>query len=217
MKDKKKCVILGAGGHARVIIDCVNKLNEIEILALTDPDESLWEKYLYDIPIIGDDTVLPNLKSRGADYFIVGVGSTRNNQIRKELFELGLLSGLLPLTIIHPSAIISSFSKIGSGTQIMAGAIINSGTIIGDNVIVNSGAIVEHDCVIGNHVHIATGATLSGTIKVGNMAHIGTGASIRQSINIGVRAVIGAGAVIVKDVPANTTYVGNPARPIHNS
>ena len=214
MKDKKKCVLLGAGGHARVIIDCVNKYNEIEIIALTDPDETLWEKYLYDIPIVGNDAILPNLKLKGVDYFIVSVGSTRNNQIRKELFELGLSSGLSPITIIHPSAIISNYSKIGAGSQIMAGTIINSGAIIGDNVIVNSGAIIEHDCVIGDHVHIATGATLSGTIKVGNLAHIGTGASIRQSINIGHEAVIGAGAVVVEDVPANTIYVGNPAKPI---
>jgi len=214
MTDKKTCVLLGAGGHAKVLIDCVSHFRDIKIAAITDPDEKLWGTKIVDIPVIGNDEKISNSIAMGVKYFIVGVGSTGNNIFRKKLFELGISNKLLPLTVIHPTAIVSKYSTIGEGSQILAGAIVNTGADIGENVIINSGAIVEHDCVINNHVHIATGATLSGTVKVGELSHIGTGASIRQSITIGCETVIGAGAVVVKDAISRKTYIGNPAKPI---
>jgi len=214
MAETKKCIILGAGGHARVLIDSLLLNGEVEIAGILEPVVERWGQSLYDILILGGDDLLPEMAGRGVTHFVVGVGSTASNLHRKKLFEIAASHHLEPLTIIHPSAVVSRFARVGRGAQLNAGCIVNAGALVGENVILNSGVIIEHDCIIGDHVHVATGAKLSGTVIVGELAHIGTGASLRQSIHIGERAVVGAGAVVVKDVDPDSTVVGNPARPL---
>jgi sugar O-acyltransferase (sialic acid O-acetyltransferase NeuD family) len=211
---KKKCVILGAGGHTRVLLDCLHLTSDVEVVGILDPNPELTGKSLFEVPILGDDSLLPNAKIRGAEFFAVGVGGAGNNRPRKELFELALKHDLKPLTIRHPTAIISVRALIGEGCQFLPGCIVNAGAELGSNIIINSGAIVEHDCVIGDHVHVATGAKLTSAVHVGNGAHVGAGATIRQGIQIGEYAVIGAGAAVVKNVSANVTVVGVPAKRI---
>jgi len=211
-KKKIVTVVLGGGGHARVIIDCIQASGLLLPYAILDTDQSHWGQDLFGVPILGGDDLIPDLIRIGVNHFVVGLGSSGNNQPRRCLFELALGHGLQPLTVSHPSAIISRWATIGSGSQILPGCIINSGAQVGINTIVNSGAIVEHDCIIGNHVHIATGAKLASTVKVGDGAHVGVGATIRQFIMIGEEALVGAGAVVVEDVPPGVVVIGVPAR-----
>lgn len=208
------CVILGGGGHARVLIDSLQSSGDARPFAVLDCDESRWGEDLQGIPVIGNDGMLPDLISRGVDSFAVGLGSIGDSSIRQRLFHLGLSYDLDPLTIIHPSAICSRWAEIGTGSQLLPGCIINAAARVGRNVIINSGAIVEHDCQIADHVHIATRACLGSTVKIGMGAHIGAGAVVRQLISIGEGAVIGAGSVVVKDVLPHTVMVGVPAREI---
>jgi sugar O-acyltransferase (sialic acid O-acetyltransferase NeuD family) len=207
----KTCIILGAGGHARVLIDCLQTNPTVSMAGILDPDPEKAGAEVYGVPILGNDELLPEIVERGVEYFVVGLGGTGNNLPRKRLFELAVKCGLKPLTVQHPSASVSQRAIIGEGCQLLPGAIVNAGAKLGMNVILNSGAIVEHDCVVGDHVHVATGAKLASTIFVGDGAHIGAGATIRQCIRIGEFSVVGAGAVVVKDVPAHTTVVGVPA------
>ena len=207
----KTCILLGAGGHARVLIDCLQTIPTVGIAGILDRDPEMIGAEVYGIPILGNDELLPEIIERGVEYFVVGLGGTSNNNPRKRLFEFAVKHRLKPLTVQHPSALVSHRATIGEGCQLLPGSIVNAGAKLGMNVIVNSGAIIEHDCVIGDHVHVATGAKLSGTVLVGNGAHIGTGATIRQAIRIGEFSVVGAGAVVVKDVPAHTIVVGVPA------
>jgi sugar O-acyltransferase (sialic acid O-acetyltransferase NeuD family) len=209
---QKKVIILGAGGHARVILDCLQFIHDIEIVGILDSNIKLIGKNLFDVPIIGNDDLLSEMRTRDVDFFIVGVGGTGNNHPRIKLYDLAISHGLKPLIVRHPSAIISPRAIIGDGCQLFPGCIVNAQAQLGMNTIINSGAIVEHDCIIGNHVHIATGAKLASTVTVGDAAHIGAGATIRQKIKIGEFSVIGLGAAVVKDVPAYTTVVGVPAR-----
>lgn len=188
-------------------------INKIPILGILDKDRNKVGKNLQGITILGGDDKLPELKNQ-ASWFVIGLGGVGNNIPRQKLFEYALSQGFRPLTVIHPSAIISHWAKIGSGCQLMPSCIVNAGAQLGINTIINSGAIVEHDCVIGNHVHIATNATLASGIRVGDGSHVGAGSTIRQCLQIGENAVIGAGAVVVKDVPANTTVIGVPAKEI---
>jgi UDP-perosamine 4-acetyltransferase len=206
------CVIVGGGGHARVLIDCLQLTHAAQIYGVLDHDRSRWGQMLLDVPIVGNDDLLAEMKTRGVDYFAIGLGGTGNNRPRQKLFELAQSHGLRPLTIKHPAAILSRWATIGEGCQCLAGSIVNAGAALGVNVIVNSGAIVEHDCTIGSHVHISTGAKLASTVQVGDGAHIGAGATIRQSITIGAGAIVGAGAVVVKDVAPWTIVAGVPAR-----
>lgn len=210
----KKLVGLGAGGHAKSIIDIVQLGDEYELVGLLDPNPKLHGTDILGIPVLGGDEILPTLQNKYINHIFIGVGSVGNTQPRQNLYEQALLLGFQIATIIHPSAVISASSKIGQGTVIMAGAILNADAQIHENVIINTGAIVEHDCIIEAHTHIASGARLAGTVHVAEGVHVGAGATIRQNISVGSRAVVGAGAVVVKDVPSGITVVGIPASPL---
>ncbi len=212
--DLSRCVILGGGGHARVLIDCIRESDLAEIEGVLDPDSSLHGQKILDVPVLGGDELLGGMAAGGVTHFVVGLGGVGDNGPRRRLFELGCSCRLNPLTVRHPSAMVSRWASIGPGCQLLPGSIVNAGATLGKNVIVNSGAVVEHDCVIGDHVHIATGGKLASTVQVGIGAHIGAGATVRQSISIGEGAIVGAGAVVVKDVGPGVVVVGVPARPI---
>jgi len=203
---------LGAGGHAKVVIEILQLEGQYELVGLLDPKPDLQGELVLGVPVLGGDEQLAVLKARGVEHFFVGLGSTADLKPRRRLYEFALSQGMKPAIAIHPSAIISPSAVLGMGATVMAAVVINADARLGDNVIVNTGAIIEHDCVIGNHVHVATGAKLSGGVIVEDEAHIGVGAIVRQYIRIGTGAVIGAGAVVVKDVPDGQTVLGNPAR-----
>ena len=202
----------GAGGHAKVVIEILRSKQQYEIVGLLDPRRELWGTRVLGVEVLGDDSLIAELKQRGIEHGFIGVGTVGDTQPRRQLYEKVTGAGFKIVPAIHAAAVVSASATIGDGPTIMAGAIINANAAIGDNVIVNTGAIVEHDCVIGDHTHVATGARLAGGVHVGPGAHIGIGAVIRQEISIGQRAIVGAGAVVVKDVPDETTVIGVPAR-----
>jgi sugar O-acyltransferase (sialic acid O-acetyltransferase NeuD family) len=197
-----------------VVVEILQSRKEEMQILILDADPSKWGQSLLGEKILGGDELLPELVRQGATHFVVGLGAVADNRPRKCLFEMGLSHGLEPVTLIHPSAVCSKWSRIGKGSMLFPGSVVNAGATLGVNVIVNSGAIVEHDCVIQDHVHIATGARLASTVRVGACAHVGLGAAVKQKVSIGEGAVIGAGAVILGDVPPETVVVGIPARPL---
>jgi len=209
---KPSCVILGGGGHTRVLLDCLQRADTVQVRGILDPNPALWGTQCLGVPILGGDEKLEGLVAEGISLFAVGVGGVGANQPRQRLFELGVSHHLQPMTVIHPTATCSRWATIGRGSQLLPGCIVNAGAELGVNVIVNSGAIVEHDCRLGDHAHVATGARLCGSVHVGGRAHIGAGAVVRQSIVVGADAVVGAGAVVVADVVPGQVVVGNPAR-----
>ena len=209
---ERVCVILGGGGHARVVLDSLQGAPEVRVCGILDPNRQLWGTDMLGVRVLGGDELLEQLARDGASCFTIGLGSVGDSQPRRRLFAFGRQFGLEPLTVVHPRATLSRWATIGAGSHLLPGAIVNAGADVGMNVIVNSGAIVEHDCRVGDHAHIATGARLASTVRVGEGAHVGAGATVRQGIAIGAEAVVGAGAVVVADVPAGQTVVGVPAR-----
>lgn len=205
-------VVLGGGGHAGVLLDCLLVCGGSKIVGVLDSDRSLIGKLLYGIPVLGDDDLLDEMARRGATHFVVGLGGAGDNRPRRRLFEAGVAAGLRPFEVRHPSAVVSPRARLGEGCQLLPGCIVNAGAALGRNVLVNSGSVVEHDCTIGDHVHLATGSRLASTVRVGEEAHVGAGATVRQCLSIGARAVVGAGAVVVKDVPPGVVVAGVPAR-----
>lgn len=208
----RKVIGLGAGGHAKVVIEILRLIGGYTLHGLLDKNPDLWHTGLFGLLVLGDDSTLADLYRQGITCAFIGLGSTGEVGPRRRLYELARENGFDVVTAIHPRAIVSSTVEAGNGPTIMAGAVINADAKLGNNVIINTGAIVEHDCVIGDHVHVATGARLASTVVVGTGAHVGAGATIRQSITIGENAIVGAGAVVVKDVDPGTVVVGVPAK-----
>ena len=202
----------GAGGHAKVVIEVLRSRGEYKIVGLLEARRELRGTTVLGVEVLGNDSLMGELKQRGIEHAFIGVGTVGDAQPRRELYEKVLSSGFEIVAAIHAAAVVSSSAQIGVGPTIMAGAIVNANAVIGDNVIINTGAIVEHDCVIGDHTHIATGARLAGGVQVGPGSHIGIGAVVRQEIRIGAGAIVGAGAVVVKDVPDGKTVIGVPAK-----
>jgi UDP-perosamine 4-acetyltransferase len=202
-------IILGDGGHAKVLLD-VLLINKFKILGFTSPRRES-AKSLPGIPFLGDDEAILQFAPDQIQ-LINGIGSVGLPVLRRNLFNQLKAKGYSFLSVAHPSAIIAANCILSEGVQCMAGAIIQPGSHIGCNCIVNTRASVDHDCLIGNHVHIAPGVTLSGGVKVGAGVHIGTGATVIQYVSIGEGSLIGAGALVTRDVPAGVKAIGSPAR-----
>lgn len=203
---------LGAGGHARSMVDLVRLLGRYELVGLLDENPRLHGTSVLGVPVLGNDGRLAELGTKGVRHSFLGVGSVGDANVRRRLFDQLLGLGFEVVSMIHPRAIVSPMATLGRGVSVLAGAIVNPAALLGDNVLVNTGAIVEHDNVIEEDAHIATGARLAGGVQVGRAAHIGIGATIREGVRVGARAIVGAGAVVVKDVPAGMVVVGVPAR-----
>ena len=206
----KPIVILGGGGHARVVIDALRCAGHV-IAGVIDPNPDVAQTLPDDITWLGKDL---SQARPGEVQVAIGVGSvdvgTKNP--RPALFAEAKAGGYEILSFRHPSAIVAGNVALGEGAQIMAGAILQPGVRLGVNCIVNSGASLDHDCWIGDHVHIAPGAVLSGAVAVGDGCHIGTGAIVIQNIRIGAEAMIAAGAVVTRDVPAGARVMPGPQR-----
>lgn len=203
---------LGAGGHAKVLIEIIRFNASCQLIGLLDSKLELHGKNVMDVPVLGGDDLLPHIVRDGTKGFFIGLGSIGDTRPRKRLFEMAMEHGLKPVDTIHPQTIISPSADLGQGITVMAGAVINACAHLGMNVIVNTGAIIEHDCIIEDHVHVASGSRLASTVRVGEGAHIGAGATVLQCIRIGKNVLVGAGAVVIRDVPDGVTVVGCPAQ-----
>lgn len=198
--EKKPVIVLGAGGHAKVIIDILSQ-KKINILGMATLNNS--KKANYDFKILSDEEVIANFDSEEIN-LVNGLGSLPNDNKRYELSKKYLDFGYKFINIIHTSSIISKSTKILDGAQIMAGVIIGPGCKVGEGTIVNSQSSIDHDCEIENYSHICPGVVCSGNVKIGSFVHISTGVSIINNISIGDNSIIYPGVTLVKDVPKNS-------------
>ncbi|MFN7993904.1 MAG: acetyltransferase [Bryobacteraceae bacterium] len=203
-----KLLIWGTGGHARVVMDsAIASEPLVEIAFIDDNRQGMVSGY----PILGTRAALPVARLEGFDRFIVAIG---DNAVRAHCFRLALEHAFTAACVIHPSASISPNASISAGSVVMPRAVINAGARIGTNCIINTAAVVEHDCVIADDVHISPGVLLGGGVSVGQSAHLGLGSIALPGAEIGECAVVGAGSVVLRKVPAGTTVVGVPCRPL---
>jgi len=202
----EKVVIIGAGGHAKVIADIVIRSND-ELIGFLDDNISKETNIIENYKVIGTIKDAKELQQNDKKIkFIIGIG---NNDIRKRISEE---YSLQYYTAIHPSAIIGLNARIEEGTVVMANSIINPDSKIGKHCIINTGTIVEHENTIEDYVHLSPSVTLSGNVKVAKLVHIGTGCKVKNNININKRCILGVGTVVVKDINETGVYVGVPAR-----
>ncbi len=201
-----RVLVIGAGGHAKVVIDAV-RCAGFTIAGVLGRE--------------GDpDAVLGHAVSRDAsdveaDGFIVAIG---DNAARARAFDAHLeRGGTPPVSIVHPSAVVATGVQIGEGAFVAAGVVVNVEARIGANSILNTGCTIDHDCVVGDHALIGPTASLCGGVEVGEGVLLGAGASVTPRARIGEWSTVGAGAAVVSDLPPRSVCVGVPARVVRKA
>jgi UDP-perosamine 4-acetyltransferase len=203
----KELVIIGTGGHAKVVIELIRAEGKYQIKGCTGLGETGF--VLGDVPILGTDRVLPGLLANGTKKAFVAIG---DNHLRLRLLAKFLEMGFELINAISPHAVVSPSASLGRGIAIMAGAIINASVEIGDGAIINTNAGVDHDCRIGSGAHVGPGSALAGNVDIGRESFLGAGTCVIPGVRIGSRAIVGAGSVVVREIPDDVTAMGVPAR-----
>lgn len=203
----KPIYILGAGGHAKVLLDCINN-NAAGFLEI---NPSLIGKNILHVPILSEEIIFKKYTPDQIE-LINGIGSTSLPVLRQKQFLQYQKLGFYFLSVFHKTSYYSRDVVFGAGVQLLANSVVLTGSVIGNNVIINTATSVDHDCVIGDHVHIAPGCTVSGGVTIESGCHIGTGAKIIQGVTIGKNTLVAAGTVVVHNVPAQSRVAGIPAK-----
>ena len=204
----KDIYIIGTGGHGKVVLDILEKINA-NIAGFLDDDEATHDNMINGYPVIG---YINKLKDEDADAIV----AIAHNPTRKKLFYQILDYDINTINAIHPDATVNSHVELGTGNTVAAGVVINSNTVIEDNIIINTGATIDYDCLIEDHVHISPGVHLGGNVTVKTGSHIGIGASVLPGITIGENVTVGAGAVVINNLEPDAVYAGVPAEKVRD-
>lgn len=201
-------VVLGAGGHAKVVIELLLASGHVVDYCIANDNASV--KCL-GVEVLKGDHHLVRLFAEGHRQVFPAIGA---NALRERLARQAVDVGYRLVNAISPHAIVSPSATIGYGVAIMGGAVINAEARIDDLAIINTGATVDHDCHIGTCAHIAPQCTLAGNVVIGRLAFLGAGTVVIPEVTIGDQAVIGAGSVVLADIPEFAVAVGHPAKQI---
>lgn len=193
----KEIILVGFGGHAKSVIDSIEKSREYEIIGYTDVEPNKeYKSYQY----LGDDGVLQQYYDKGVHYAFIAVGYMGKGDLRAKLYEKVKKIGYVIPSIIDISAQLAADVRIDEGCFVGKRAVINANASVGKMGIINTGAIVEHDCSVGEFTHISVGSILCGNVKVGNSSFIGANATVIQGREIGNECIVAAGVVVRKNI-----------------
>jgi sugar O-acyltransferase (sialic acid O-acetyltransferase NeuD family) len=209
-----RTVIIGAGGHGRVVLDIFRQAHQTDPVGFLDANPEILGQRVDGVKVIAGTTAVPSLTAQGIDSAIVAIG---DNATRNMYAQTLRAHGIRLVNAIHPKSNVASTARIGQNVVIAAGALVCAHCTIADSVVLNTGSIVDHESSIGRAAHICPGARLAGRVTVDDFAFVGIGATIIQCLTIGRGSVVGAGAVVLQDVEPFTTVVGVPARMIHEN
>ncbi|MBN9519689.1 sugar O-acyltransferase [bacterium] len=208
----RKLVILGTSGNAYDILDLVDAINRSgtvwEIAGFLDDARARGSR-CEDYEVLGGVRDAANLT--GVE-FVNTIGGDRTFRKRAELVAM---MGVPPerfATLVHPAALVSRRARLGAGTCVNGLARVASGVSIGNHVWLGTGCTVDFGGGVDDFVLVGPGALIGGGVRVESSAYIGAGAALRQRVVVGRKAQVGLGAVVIGDVAAGTTVVGNPAR-----
>ncbi|TWT45114.1 putative acetyltransferase EpsM [Phycisphaerae bacterium RAS1] len=209
---RKQVVILGCGGHGRVVYDILLAAGEHDVMGFLDNNADLHGRRVDGLPVLGGiDDAEAVARKHGINGVLIAIG---DNGTRRGLARRIAVTGLELINAVHPFATLAHNVTVGRNVVVAAGAVVCANCQIGDSVILNTGCIVDHQTMIGEGTHICPGVRIAGRVKIEPGAFIGIGATIVPKVTVGCEAIIGAGAVVVEDVPALATVVGVPAKPV---
>lgn len=202
-------VVVGGGGHAKVLISLLKKLHW-DVIGYTDPRTG---DAVLGVPCIGDDAALPEiLSTHPGCSAAIGLGKTDVSAQRALLQRSVAALGFDFPVIVSPQAVVNEEVRLAAGTTVCDGAVVNSGTVTGEHCILNTNCTVEHDCRLGAHVHVAPGAVLGGAVTAGDGCVLGAGSTVIHAVTLCEDCLIGAGSTVVADIDEPGVYAGNPAR-----
>jgi UDP-perosamine 4-acetyltransferase len=202
---QKSVMIIGAGGHAKVVVSTLIA-SGIMVSKIYDDNPDKWGSCILNIEIVGP---LSDIDYDSVEQALTAIG---NNKTRKGI--VNRFPRVRWTTVVHPSAYVHPTARIGQGTVVFAKAVVQPDTFIGDHCIINTGATIDHDCRIGNYVHISPGVNLAGDVQLHEGVFCGLGSKIINGMTIGKWATIGAGGVVINDLPEASLAVGVPAKVI---
>jgi len=210
--DRSPLVIVGTGDHAHVILEALLAGGRTPSGFVEVDGAAVHGEHWCGMEVLGDLTAeLGWRDERRPATFVVGIG---DNVVRADAYDRALRAGLVPESVVHPTATLLGGCTIGAGSQICARAVVGVNATVGINSIVNTGATIDHDNVLGDHASVGPGAHLAGRVTVGSSTHVGIGASVNEGLAIGTHCLVAAGAAVVTDVPDGTRVAGVPARPM---
>lgn len=216
---KEKIILIGCGEHARMVIDNIEEIGNIEVFGIVTSIKEDVGKYMYGYQIIGTNSDIDDIFTRNSDltgYFLtIGTLKNANMKAREDMYKR-LDTKYRAINIIHPNAIVSKHAVIGNGNIFEAYTKVANGAVVGSHCIINSFSAVNHDQTIGNNVLIAGNVSMAG-LRIGENTIIADGASIGFKKSVGKNCVIGDGAVVTKDIPDNAIAYGNPAKVIRSN
>ena len=209
---KTRALILGAGGHGRVVLDILLQTRAVDVVGFLDSNDDIHGRRVDGVPVLGAINAVSDFcHEHQIDGAIVAIG---DNGVRRGLARQLQQLGIPLVSAIHPSATIAHNATLGRNVVVAAGAVVCANCQIGDSVILNTGCIIDHQTMIGEGTHICPGVRIAGRVKVEPGVFIGIGATIVPQVTLGCEAIIGAGAVVLEDVLSMATVVGMPARPV---
>jgi sugar O-acyltransferase (sialic acid O-acetyltransferase NeuD family) len=215
-----KVVILGSGGNSIDILDTLLEINDAagrpqyECIGFLDDNAAAWGRTIHGVQVLGP---LQAAAEQRDACFVNGIGSAETFWQKEAIIAR---TGIPPerfLTLIHPSAQVSRFARLGQGVVVLQQVTITADVRIGDHVILLPGSVISHDSVLGDYSCVAAGACVSGRVKVGPSCYLGSTCAIREGVTLGEYSLVGMGSVVLEDVQANTVVVGNPARPLRQT
>jgi sugar O-acyltransferase (sialic acid O-acetyltransferase NeuD family) len=207
----RRLVIIGAGGHGKVVADCAEQTGKYDSIGFLDARDEI--SMAHNWSLLGKPDDFQQYSDSKTDFFVaIGDNATRQK------WQQELIEKQAPIaTLVHPDASVSPSVQIGVGTLVLAKVAINIDAVIGEGCIVNTGATIDHDCVLEEFVHVAPGCHLAGDVHLDARVFAGVGVALVPGIHVGVNAVIGAGATVIQNVDEAVTVVGTPAKPINSN
>jgi acetyltransferase EpsM len=206
----KRTLILGAGGHGRVVLDILLQAGQHQVVGFLDNNAEILGRRVDGLPVLGTIDDLPTIaEQHGCDGVIVAIG---NNGARRGLARCVDAAGLDLISAVHPSATLAHNAMLGRNVVVAAGVVVCAHCQIGNSVILNTGCIIDYQTMIGEGTHICPGVRIAGRVKIEPGVFVGIGATVIPKVTLGCESIVGAGAVVIEDVPALATVVGVPAR-----
>lgn len=204
-----KIILLGCGGHAKSVVDSIEKLGNYEVVGFLDKQAKV--KYENEITyknyrIIGTDALVVELYRSGIHNAFITLGYMGNSEVRNQLCSMLKKIGYRLPTIIDETAVVAEDAKIGAGVFVGKRAVVNSNASIGEMCIINTGAIIEHECTIGAFSHVAVGTVVCGKVKIGTNTFVGANATVIQEVVVGNNVIVGAGSIVTKEIGNNMKY-----------